>query len=75
MLDGEVTVTRKGHDGELARRRAGDYFGESALRHPDILNIASVRADESSGCTLGRISRANFAARFPRLFSGAEANL
>ena len=47
IVEGEISVTKRGTDGELARRKTGDYFGELSLRTGAPTN-ASVTAATSA---------------------------
>uniref|UniRef100_A0A7S2FU98 Uncharacterized protein n=1 Tax=Haptolina brevifila TaxID=156173 RepID=A0A7S2FU98_9EUKA len=44
IVDGEVSITKSGTEGELARRKAGDYFGELSLKTgaPTIASVTAV---------------------------------
>lgn len=68
IIAGEAVITKAGHEGELARRGVGDYFGETALFGKAGPIAASVAACEASGCTLARLSRDNFARQFTGVF-------
>lgn len=57
IVEGEVSITKAGTDAELARRKAGDYFGELSLK-TGAPTIASVSA--ATACKLVRMDRGAF---------------
>ena len=57
IVEGEVSITKAGTDAELARRKAGDYFGELSLK-TGAPTIASVTA--ATACKLVRMDRGAF---------------
>jgi len=57
IVEGEVSITKQGTDGELARRKTGDYFGELSLR-TGAPTIASVTA--ATSCKVVRMDRGAF---------------
>ena len=57
IVEGEVAITKAGTEGELARRKAGDYFGELSLK-TGAPTIASVTA--ATACKLVRMDRGAF---------------
>ena len=57
IVEGEVSITKRGSDGELARRKTGDYFGELSLR-TGAPTIASVTA--ATACKVVRMDRGAF---------------
>jgi hypothetical protein len=44
IVEGEVSITKAGQEGELARRKTGDYFGELSLKTgaPTIASVTAV---------------------------------
>lgn len=68
IVEGEVSITKSGTDGELARRKTGDYFGELSLR-TGAPTIASVHA--ATPCKLVRMDRG----AFQRLLGPLDSNL
>ena len=57
IVEGEVSITKRGTEGELAHRKTGDYFGELSLRTGAPTN-ASVSAH--TACKLVRMDRGAF---------------
>jgi len=57
VVEGEVAVTKSGQEGELARRRAGDYFGELSLKTGAPTNASVTAAGQ---CKLVRMDRGAF---------------
>mmetsp|Transcript_2012 Transcript_2012/g.5431 ORF Transcript_2012/g.5431 Transcript_2012/m.5431 type:complete len:791 (-) Transcript_2012:683-3055(-) len=58
VVEGHVSITKSGQEGELARRGVGDYFGELSLK-TGAPTIASVAAIEEK-CKLVRMDRGAF---------------
>ena len=57
IVEGEVSITKEGQAGELARRSASDYFGELSLKTgaPTIASVSAV-----AKCKLVRMDRGAF---------------
>jgi len=59
IVEGDVSVTKKGQEGELARRSTSDYFGELSLKTGS-KTMATVTATGSKPCKLVRMDRGAF---------------